>query len=263
MKMPAFLKSHATEFLTVTAIAGLIGTIAATVKATITATQKLKEAEAEAETPLTASEKVKLCATDYIPAVIAAAATGTSIAGLAITGKKTAADLTKRYSKELAAMSGSYAMLSDQFRRYMTATKRVVGEETHQHILEEMKTVPRAEVHVSADGFISTGFDLPERSAKYLFWDSISEIMFEATYEEVLNALYHLNRNFGKRGYCPLDEYYEFLGIECKSALGWSETDFEIPSLDISIVKGEKHGKKCYILYPLFEPTIDYMRDWE
>ena len=42
----------------------------------------------------------------------------------------------------------------------------------------------------------------------------------------VLNAQYHLNRNFTLRGYVSLNEFYEFLGIEkvvCGEGIGWGQ----------------------------------------
>lgn len=251
MKVPLFLKKHSTEFLVGSAILGLIGTVVATVKATKDATKALEEKEEESEEPLTTAEKVKTCAVYYIPPALTGIATAACIVGMSVGNKKT-----------VAALSGSYAMIADQYRRYRTATKNVFGEEGHRKVLEEVETVPKADVCVRARGLVDFGFDIPEKTEKYLFYDSISDIFFESSYEDVLTALYHLNRNFSGRGYAELNEYYKFLGIECESSLGWSVTDFEIPSLDIGICKGEKSGKECYILSPLFDPTADYMRDW-
>lgn len=250
IKVPAFFKAHAAEFLAGSAIIGLVGTVISTVLATKSAVKAIEEQESESGEPLTTAEKVKTCAVYYIPPILTGLATTACIVGTIAENKKA-----------IASISGSYAMIADQYRRYRTATRNVFGEDGHQAVLKEMETVPKADVYISAQS-LSGDFDLPRNSKKYLFYDSISDIPFESTYEDVLTALYHLNRNFSGRGYVELNEYYKFLGIDCDSRLGWSVTDFDIPSLDIGIYKGEKNGKECYILVPLFEPTADFMREW-
>ena len=90
-----------------------------------------------------------------------------------------------------------------------------------------------------------------------LFYDTISEIYFESTYEEVLQALYHLNRNFVLRGESPCNEYYEFLGIECSNMLGWNSWSGYC-FIDFDISKVEKDGKVYFRIDPVFWPEPDY-----
>lgn len=252
MNAKIFFRKHGSRILTGLGIVGFVATVVTAVKATPKAVEIIKEKENEKQAPLTTFEKAKCAAHCYIPAALTGTATVVCIVGANITNLKIAASL-----------SSGCALIVDQFNRYRNSAKDIYGEEGHRAIVEHMETVDREETYpYSSGGIVAHGFDLPENSEQYLFFDTISEVFFTATYEEVLQALYHLNRNFAGRGYLPLNEYYEFLGIECDSMLGWSVYDFEIPSLDVSIWKGTKCGKPCYILEPLFMPSAAYMEDW-
>lgn len=248
MNLRIFLKRHSPEILAVFAVAGLVSTTISAVKAGPKAKKAIEEAQAEQEEPLITLEKVKVAAPHYIPTILSGLATTACIVGQTAISKE-----------KIASLSAGYVMVADQYRRYMIATRNVFGEEGHQKVLDEMELVPKADVYISANDICCFCFDLPEHSRKYLFYDSISKSFFEARYEDVMNALYHLNRNFAAGGWTPLNEYYRFLGIECvcDNNIGWSVYDFEIPSLDIGIYEGEKDGRHCYILSPLFEPDVN------
>ena len=62
-----------------------------------------------------------------------------------------------------------------------------------------------------------------------LFYDAISERYFQATISQVLQAEYHLNRNFALGGgFITLNQFYEFLGIEPVPGgdeVGWMVSD--------------------------------------
>lgn len=251
MKAKLFLKAHSVEILTAGTITGLVATVISAIKATPKALESIDELQSRNGCPLTSFEKVKCAAPFYIPTLLTGLAT--SACSIAVSSKN-------KYV--VTSLSGSYALIADQYRRYKLSAKDIFGEDGHRAIVEHMDVAEKKDVCLYSNGIVAHGFELPDESQKYLFFDSICEIFFEAAYEEVLSAIYHLNRNFSGRGYLSVDEYCEFLGIECHSMLGWTVTDFDIPSLDISIFKGNKAGKACYILTPLFDPSPDYMNDW-
>lgn len=103
------------------------------------------------------------------------------------------------------------------------------------------------------------------------FYEPVSKQYFKRTMEEVMEAEYCLNRNFVLRGYAPLNELYEFLGLEKTSdgeKLGWSQEvggtfygyewiDFEHPY--VGNEDGTEHD--YYILDMPFPPTDDYLCD--
>lgn len=82
-------------------------------------------------------------------------------------------------------------------------------------------------MHITSYGFASSSsleFEDADEEPR-LFYDSFSNRYFQATFSQVLQAEYHLNRNFALMGgFVPLNMFYEFLGIEPKqdfAGLGW------------------------------------------
>ena len=99
-----------------------------------------------------------------------------------------------------------------------------------------------------------------------LFYDSFSKRYFQSTIEQVIQAEYHLNRNFVLGGYVTLNQFYEFLGIaQLKETeeLGWAIED-EFYWIDFNHSKKVVNNKECividYVLYPsLAWSTYEYM----
>ena len=85
---------------------------------------------------------------------------------------------------------------------------------------------------------------------------------FEDTIEQVMNAEYHLNRNYILRGYFYLNEFYEFLGIEetdYGSVLGWAQNDDGMYWIDFNHRKLiMEDGLEVYIIEMPFDPTYDF-----
>ena len=114
---------------------------------------------------------------------------------------------------------------------------------------------------------VKNGNDTPD--GLLTFYEPVSKRYFKRTIEEVLEAEYKLNRNFILRGYAPLNEFYEFLGIEKTpdgEKLGWSEevgyelygygwVDFEHPY--VGNEDGTEHD--YYLIDMIFSPTADYL----
>ena len=116
---------------------------------------------------------------------------------------------------------------------------------------------------------MKNGDDIPD--SVLTFYEPVSKRYFKRTMEEVLEAEYHLNRNFILRGYAPLNELYDFLGLEKTKdgeKLGWSQEvggmfygyewiDFEHPYVG----NENKTEHDYYILDMPFPPTDDYLAD--
>ena len=96
------------------------------------------------------------------------------------------------------------------------------------------------------------------------FYEPVSKRYFKRTMDEVLEAEYHLNRNFILRGYAPLNEFYEFLGLEKTKdgeKLGWSQevggTFYGYEWIDFYHIRGQNY----YNIHMPFAPTDDYLAD--
>ena len=102
-----------------------------------------------------------------------------------------------------------------------------------------------------------------------MFYDPISERYFESTIGKVLQAEYHLNRNFMFAGYISLNEFYEFLGIEeteLGATVGWNSCNGDIFWIDFNhskaMVDDGLNGEiECYIIDMVFPPDNTYLED--
>ena len=100
-----------------------------------------------------------------------------------------------------------------------------------------------------------------------MFWyEPVSKTYIERYEREIMDAEYHLNRNFVMRGYSPLNELLEFLGIpqsELGDSCGWTATDgYCWVDFEHSLM-GKHEGRPCYCIGAVFSPTYDYMCEWE
>ena len=103
----------------------------------------------------------------------------------------------------------------------------------------------------------------------YLFYEPISREFIRRTFKEVIEAEYHLNRNFVLRGYTDVDELHDFLGMnrlpfEKGKELGWSmymgEAYYGYDWIDFyhKEMKGAD-GRQYFIIETPFPPTKDFM----
>ena len=84
---------------------------------------------------------------------------------------------------------------------------------------------------------------------------------------EIIDAEYHLNRNFVLRGYAPLNEFYEFLGLpktEYGEMVGWTISDgYYWIDFEHRLISRDDGGADMYAIDMIFPPEPDFMRDWE
>ena len=83
--------------------------------------------------------------------------------------------------------------------------------------------------------------------------------------EKVIQAEYHLNRNFMFAGVIPLNDFYEFLGLEkteLGDAVGWSSCNGDIYWIDFNHHRLTlDDGMEIYVIDMVFEPTAEWMED--
>ena len=227
----------------------MIGVVATTVLA-INATPKaiyILEQEKEKKEELTKGEIFKLTWRCYIPTTIVGVSTISCILGASV--------LNKRHQ---ASLTSAYALLDQSFKKYKKGAKSVFGEEAD----DKIKAQIAKDTYISSDGYHVYDPDLDD-SETVLFWDSFSQDFFNSTLTSVINAQYHVNRNYSLRGYSTLNELYNFLGlkeVEGGDVIGWWGDDLyesNITWIDFSNVLVEMaDGVECYIMSAAFEPTI-------
>lgn len=251
-----FCKRNAPTILTVLGGAGVVATTVLAVKATPKAMKLLEKAEEEKKEELTVMEKVKIAGPSYIPAVITGIGTLTCIFGANVTNKK-----------QQAALVSAYTLVDSSFKEYKQKLKELYGEETHQEIVNAIAVEKAEDMYVRGGYMVGTCDLTTDESCgdPVLFYDEHSGRCFEATIEQVMNAEYHLNRNYILRGYSFLNEFYEFLGIEeteYGSVMGWTPTDDGEYWIEFHHRKTMLNdGRECYIIEMPFEPSYDFLEN--
>ena len=249
-----FWKRNGSTILTCAGAVGLVTTSVMAVKATPKALKKIEEAEERKGEGLTKLETIRVAGPTYIPTVMVGVSTIACIFGANVLNKRAQASL-----------ASAYALLDTSYKEYRDKLKELYGEEAHENIVNAIAIEKAKESNVAGSYFGSYCDITSDESCSepVLFYEEYSNRYFEAPIEQVINSMYHLNRNYILRGYCYLNELYEFLGIEPTdygSVMGWTprdegeywiEANFRKVTLD--------DGLECYILELPFEPSYDFL----
>lgn len=254
-----FLKRHGSEVLAVLSVVGVFATAASAANAAPKAAKILEAEEQKKGEELTTLEKVKAVGPTYIPTVLLGAGTSICILGIHTVNKR-----------QQAALTAAYGLLDESFKRYKGKVKEICGEEVEESIREAIALEDRPtdkefyQPHVPGEELLPL-----DEGEKYLFYDEYKHGYFEATMEDVLNAEYHLNRNFTLRGSASINEFYTFMGLaptDFGDAIGWGcgrlLEEYEFPWIDISIRRVEMDdGLECYFIeYPI--PPSATFEEW-
>lgn len=203
------------------------------------------------------SVTVKEKAKNYIPAVVS----GVVTIGCIIFSNK----LNRT---QQAAFASACALATSQYDAYSSKVKEIYGEEAHQKIIDAI-----ADEHSNDEVVYSYDFsgkhclDFGNQSDRFeLFYDEYSKRYFVSTVSKVLQAEYHLNRNFALGGSISLNEFYNFLGIseiDGGDCIGW-DCEWGYYWIDFNhrkkkcVIKGNEVD--CYIIEMVFSPETIYER---
>lgn len=246
-------KRHGSTILSVAGGVGVVLTTVTAVKATPKALESLEEAKKEKNEELTTIEKIKIAGPKYIPTILIGTGTIACIFGANITNKR-----------HQAALVSAYTLVDSSFKEYKQKLKELYGEETHNKVVDAI-AVEKVDRDWSVGGsYFGQSCDLANEEAcgdPVLFYEEISGRYFESTIEQVINAFYHINRNYTLRGYVYLNELYDFLGLEQNdygSVMGWAPNDESEYWIEFNTRKTVlDDGLEVYILELPFEPVYD------
>lgn len=259
-KVGRALQKATPTILTCIGAVGVVATAVLAVKATPKALEMVRAGSRKNHdgNPYAATkmEVVKSCWKCYIPATITGAATIVCIFG--------ANALNRR---QQASLASAYALVSRSYTDYKRKVKELYGEGAHKKIMESLNAEKSKDMHISSCGFVSdSSLEFEDANEEVrLFYDSFSDRYFQATISQVLQAEYHVNRNFALMGgFVPLNMFYEFLGIEPKQDLagfGWWVSD-ELYWVDFNhskaMVDDGLNGEiECYIIDMDYTPTTE------
>lgn len=249
----SFCKRNASTILTYAGGIGVVATTVMAVKATPKAITLLEKAKEEKQEELTKVEKVRVAGPAYIPTIITGVATLTCIFGANVISKR-----------QQAALVSAYTLVDSSYKEYKQKLKELYGEEAHNEIVDSIMVEKADDISVRAECLCnSCDLSLEKNDGEpKTFYDEHSNRYFEATLEQVMNAEYHLNRNYILRGYAYLNEFYEFLGIsetDYGSVLGWAPLDDGMYWIDFNHRKvALDDGLEVYIIEMPFAPSYDF-----
>lgn len=248
---------HSVAVLTAASVVGMTATAIAAAKAAPKAA-KLLETEREAkERELSKLETVRTVWAIYLPAALIGLSTAACIVGTTVLNKK-----------QQASIASAYALVSQSFGEYKEKVKALYGEEAHEKVLSTIAAEKCKDVCISSDclgKYCCLDFDEDEPKNRRLFFDYFSNRYFETTVEKVIQAEYHLNRNFMLAGVISLNDFYTLLGLkptEYGSSVGWSQCDGDIYWIDFHHTKAVMDdGLECCIIEFAWNPDSDFLND--
>ena len=250
------MKQFTPTFLTCIGAVGVVATAVSAAKATPKALKLMQVSKEEKGEELTKFEKIQVAAPAYIPATVIGVSTIACIFGANVLNKR-----------QQAAFASAYALVNGAYREYRNKVKELCGEETHRKIEDAIMKEKCKKVELTCPGVFGESATLDfddeeDPEATRLFYDTFSERYFESTVEMVIQAEYHLNRNFALGAETTLNMFYEFLGlepVEYGDTIGWSFA-FGYSWIDFSHRKTTfDDGLQCYVIDMIFEPSSDYM----
>ena len=247
-KLALYLKRVLPTVLTIAASGGIIVTAVLAAKAAPEAVRMLDEAEQEKGRKLTKTEIIATAAPVYIPAVVSGVSSIVCVAGANILNKH-----------QQTALAGAYALARNSFREYRNKVKDIYGGEAHRKVMDSLSVEKCADRNIVAPCLVtnaSLAFDDGMEETR-IFRDEFSGRHFESTFSKVLQAEYHLNRNYALNGDVSLNEFYDFLGlkgVDDGDSIGWS-IDNEIVWIEFDHRKTVlEDGTACYVISMPFEP---------
>lgn len=262
-KLIRYLKSHAPSILSGMAVAGVGATAVTAARAGARADFVIK-ARSERKydgdpSAYSAKEAVRWAWKYYVPTGLIMAATTACIIG--------SNALNKRQQGNMAA---AYGLLGSAYQRYREKTREICGEEAHRNIMDALAAETAQHTYLNAGticGNCSLDFGDDDPKDLRLFYDRFSGRYFESTVDRVIQAEYHLNRNFMLAGYVTLNDFYDFLGLEHTnygSNIGWSNFDGDIYWVDFDHYKQTlDNGTECYVIDMVFDPCANYFEEYE
>lgn len=242
MNIKALAIKYSPAVLSVVSVVGLVATVASAIKATPKAVQIINE-EGVSE-PIDILKATWKC---YLPTAILGAGTIACIAGSQFLNTKSQANL-----------AGALA-LADHVRRQRL------------DILSHPVTYVSSESEKDEPGILrshadicTNDFNRPDK--KFKWYDSFSDRTFEKYEREVMDAEYHLNRNFMLAGHVSLADFYDLLGLDWDPRaedIGWSISDgYYWLDFEHNYHGTDNNGEDIYTIDSIFPPDEYYLEDW-
>ena len=234
----------------------LIFSIAASVGVAATTVIALKVKVREPPEDLNPKAKAVIYLKTYGPTVALATSTIACIFGAYAVSRR-----------QQAIITSAYTMLYTSFNEYKAKVKELYGEEAHNAVMDAIVKEKCKEIRLTAGSCICsdaclTVVDEFEPEVVRTFYEPISERYFESTFSKVIEAEYHLNRNFVLGLDITLNDFYEFLGLSPTDygyTVGWYLSDglywIDFDHRMVSLGDPPNEMNVC-VIYPVFDPML-------
>lgn len=170
--------------------------------------------------------------------------------------------------KQNIELISAYGLVSESYRDYRDKLVEFHGKDEDQRIIDSIAAEKSNPPHIYADTFMSAAsLDAENISCddkERLFYDKYSRRFFKSTYSTVLQAQYHLNRNFCLGDTPTVNDFYTFLGIPTidggdevawNMAEGYGWIDFDNRQVTA------KNGVPYVSISFIFDPNTSWQED--
>ena len=255
-----YLKKYAPTVLSFLACGGVVGTGVLAVKNYKKANERITMEKIEQGRKLTEKEETRLYIQSQIPTILTATATMACIMG--------SNGLNAHYQ---AGLISAYGLINESYKEYRDKVIEFHGPEEHKRIIDSIAAENANPPYINARGaFSAPSLDASELSKEdqmLLFYDEFSKRYFRSTLAAVIQAEYHINRNWCLGEVVTLNEWYEFLGLEQTiegNELGWfmgAEDEYFWLDFDHE-VKHLEDGSFYVSISVEYPPTTDWQELW-
>lgn len=227
--------------------------------------KKVQEAErfsvSDYANPPTKQEQVLRKVKCYVPTIIS----GLSTVSLILMSNA-------EHHKQYVALGTVCIAAENALRQYRYEVAGRYGNEVDKDIIATIAADKAEKVNIYADtafGTCCSGLDIDNlHEQELVFFDNYSNRFFKSTFGRVLQAEYHLNRNFQLCGTVMLNDFYEFLGIdktEQGDHIGWGQNLWNdgICWIDFNHIKNTRtDGTEYFVIDIPFGPSVDFEEDY-
>lgn len=194
------------------------------------------------EEPVMKAKLLKAGLKAYTPTIISGVITSACIIGGQVLNHK-------QQSKLIAAHLTS----QEVFKNYRNKVAERCGEEVDEEIYKEVADP----ICIRSESYHKTHIDYPDK--KVTWYEPLSGTFFEAYEREVMDAEYHLNRNFMLWGDISVSNFLEMFGINTQDKVfnnhGWSMSEgYMWIDFKHRYVDDDGTGKSYYVIDPYFDP---------
>lgn len=232
-----FTKRNSTTILSIASGVGVVASMVLVAKETPLAIERIKNAEEVKEEALTPLESIIVATPAYIPSIVVGTSTLVCILSCSV--------LNARRQNQLVSLCH---LANSSYREYREKLIELKGEELDTEIIAEV-TRSRSDYHLT---------DSDDPDVKFTWYEPILGEYLTRYEREIIDAEYHLNRNYALYGCVTVNDWYEMLGLRQTmegAVLGWTIEDgvywidFEHRLQEMS------DGTKYYVIKPLFPPN--------